>query len=229
MQPQSGFPAYLTDQQAWDRLHRLGPSVRHVVLNANSGPGPSGDELLAARAAQCRASGQLTYGYVSTSYGRRSFRSVAAEIRRWKRWYDVDGVFIDEAEAGPRGIRSAARAANAGRELGLRVVLNPGAPAPPALIELADLIITFENTAALYRSSPYVRISAQPWVRDYPSSRFWHLIYGVRRDQIASVRRLARRRHADVLTLVELSDPLRIWAELPDDEYFPRLDPRPQS
>lgn len=226
MRLEYGFPAYMSEPDEWARLHRFGAGIRHVVVNADSGPGARPHELLAERVQRSRSVGQRTLGYVATGYGARPVRPTIAEIGRWVRWYGVDGIFFDEVSTRPDEFARTARIAAAARSLGLHVVLNPGAPAPAAMIDLADLIVTFENTAGVYRSSPFVRVAAQPWVRDYPPERFWHLVYGVAPADLSTVRRLVRRRHVGVVTFAACAHPSHVWGRLPPDRYLGRRGPR---
>ena len=75
-------------------------------------------------AAAATAAGARVLGYVPTAWGARPAADVEADIERYRGWYGVDGIFLDEAAADPASLPyyAALRRALAGRFL----VLNPG-------------------------------------------------------------------------------------------------------
>ncbi|KOG86153.1 hypothetical protein ADK38_32655, partial [Streptomyces varsoviensis] len=77
---------------------------------------------------------------------------VVADIRRHRKWYGVDGVFLDQAAAQAALVPRYRRLAVAARVLGAhRTVLNPGTYPDPAYAEIADLLVTFEGDWATYQ------------------------------------------------------------------------------
>ncbi|WP_344960491.1 spherulation-specific family 4 protein [Streptomyces thioluteus] len=79
--------------------------------------------------------------------GARPFRSAVADLRRHRRWYDVDGVFYDRAATEALLLPRYRRLALVSRALGARtVVLNPGTHPDPGYAEVADLLVTFEGS-----------------------------------------------------------------------------------
>ena len=80
-----------------------------VVANPNNGPGSgSGWEKQKYTEAinKVRAEGGVVVGYVYTCYGLthhspecsgRTLAQIQSDISKWKQWYNVDGIFLDEA------------------------------------------------------------------------------------------------------------------------------------
>jgi len=85
---------------------------------------------------------------------------VVAEVVAYRRRYGVDAVFADQVTSGeaplPYYRELAMRLRGAGAT---RIVLNPGTVPHPGYLELADVVVTFEDDAAAYErwSPPAVR------------------------------------------------------------------------
>ncbi|WP_344022629.1 spherulation-specific family 4 protein [Streptomyces luteireticuli] len=178
----------------WERLVRAAPALRGVVLNAADGPGQFPDPSFRAAAVRLRAAGVPVLGYVDTAYGRRPLRAAVADLRRHRRWYEVDGVFCDRVAVEAALLPHYRRLALFSRALGARtVVLNPGTHPDPGYAEVADLLVTFEGPWEAYRTA---RVPG--WTADHLPSRFCHLVYGVPQEWAGLVARTAGRRGAAV-------------------------------
>ena len=183
-----------TEPELWAGVAANAGSMAGLVLNPHSGPGGSPEPEFVAVAERLRTAGVPLYGYVDTAYGCRRHREVVADIERHRDWYDVDGVFLDQAGSGPELLPHYRRLAVAARSLDAsRVVLNPGVHPHPGFAEAADLLITFEGDWEQYRE---LRVPA--WTASFPGQRFGHLVHGVPVDRCATVPELARLRHAGV-------------------------------
>lgn len=183
-----------TEPELWARAAANAGALAGLVLNPNSGPGSAVEPEFAAAAERLRAAGVPLFGYVDTAYGRRQHREVVADIERHRDWYDVDGVFLDQAGSGLELLPHYRRLAVAARSLDAsRVVLNPGVHPHPGFAEAADLLITFEGSWDQYRE---LRIPA--WTADFPAECFGHLVHGTPVGRCAAVPDMARRRHAAV-------------------------------
>jgi hypothetical protein len=191
-----------------------------VVLNPSNGPGRAPDGTYRELIARLRQHAIEVVGYVSTGYGARSRAEVAAEAACWSRWYAVDGIFLDEVDTEPaslsyyRALADDVRALASGQGV---VVLNPGAPAPEAYLELADVLLTFEGTWATYRNA-FPELAA--WVRRYPAGRFWHVVYDCpSRTAMQRAVALARARHAGWLFVTSASS-ANPYDRLPEPGYW---------
>ncbi|WP_144386112.1 spherulation-specific family 4 protein [Streptomyces sp. SAJ15] len=182
------------DPAAWRALERAAARLYAVVLNVADGPGDRPDPAFGTAADRLRAAGVPLLGYVDTAYGRRPARAVVADIRRHRRWYRVDGVFLDQVAARAALLPRYRRLITAARLLGARTaVLNPGTHPDPGYARLADLLVTFEGRFDAYRTS-----EVPAWTAAHPPRRFCHLVYAVPEGSDGLVARTARRRGAAV-------------------------------
>lgn len=183
----------------WDAVLGAAGAVRAVVLNPASGAGAAPLPEYAALAARLRGAAIRFVGYVDTDYGRRSADSVRAEVARWRDWYDVDGVFLDQSRADLAGLDLYERHVGEARALGCRtVVLNPGCYPDEAYAHLANLVVVFEGDAAQHR-----RVVVPSWVRRIPAERFCHLVHGVSADGLVAARSRTASWHAGSLYVTD--------------------------
>jgi hypothetical protein len=200
-----GVPAYVGPAD----LARLGgePAVRYVVLNPANGPDVERDEALAEAVAGVQAEGPRVLGYVHTSYGARPLAEVEADIDRYRLWYGVDGIFVDEVADTTgdlpyyRRLTAAIRARS-----GDVVALNPGVYPARAYYRLADVVVTFEDTWARYRR-PQRRVDTSP-------AEQWHLVLGADEAQMRRAVRLAHDRGATVVDVTDRGEE-ESWNRLP--------------
>ncbi|KAJ7140929.1 Spherulation-specific family 4, partial [Mycena epipterygia] len=137
------------------------PDVQfYVIVNPDSGPGPTDTTYQAAVAALRPYANVLLVGYVYTSYGARALDVVLPDIETYAGWPTASalaGIFFDETQAGLTSMYTAYTdaARNAmwpGRTTGY-VILNPGEDIGDSdYYTLADQIVTFEDTYAQYQS-----------------------------------------------------------------------------
>jgi hypothetical protein len=149
-------------------------------------------------------------GYVPTSHGQRAPRAAQEEIDRYRRWYDVDGIFLDETASHEGALTYYRDLVAYGRAAGARIVaLNPGVfPAEP-YANLADLLVVFEGDFAAYQ-----RAETPDWVERHPQETFWHLVYDTSPANLLAALRLGSVRRAGSLyvTDLRLQNP---WGDLP--------------
>lgn len=184
------MPAYFHPAVAagdWHRLARGGAGVGAVIFNVASGPGAEREAELGVVAEAVRAAGIPLLGYVDTAYGWRPAEAVDAEIHRYRRWYGIDGVFLDQASSSPALLPWYRAVADDARRVGT-VVLNPGVYPDERYADLADALVTFEGPWAAYGA-----VRPPAWALRRPASSFWHLVYGTPPEQLG-----AALRHAEV-------------------------------
>ncbi|MCP9207572.1 spherulation-specific family 4 protein [Streptomyces cucumeris] len=199
------------DPHPWKVLERAAGRLYGVVLNLADGPGRRPDAVFAGAAARLRAAGAPLLGYVDTAYGHRRTAPVLADIGRYRRWYGVDGVFLDRVPSAAAHLARYQRQVRAARTLGARtVVLNPGTHPDPGYAALGDLLITFEGCWETYRHIP-----VPGWTAGYPPERFCHLVYAVPVGRGGQVADSARRRGAAVHCAVP-GDGANPWQSAPD-------------
>lgn len=174
-----------------------------AIMNPGSGAGftPNSDYVTAVNA--LRAAGGKVLGYVPTGYGGIAVSPTstcqpatgntytATDVlncaARYKLWYSVDGVFLDEltntpASAAPatfsyyQQIYSGLKGSN-GFARQWTVIGNPGTESVADYFEdsggpTADALVVFENNGAGY--SGYVPAA---WQASYPAASFAHLVH----------------------------------------------------
>ena len=147
------IPLYSYPGNAWNSIIQAkasNPSVPIVaVVNPDNGPGASSNPSYATWITKLQSAGVVVLGYVYTSYAARSIASVESDMRNYKAWYGVQGIFFDEMSnvLGKQGYYSTlnAYATSLGQTF---TVGNPGGPVPSAYVGSVSTIIIYENAGA---------------------------------------------------------------------------------
>jgi len=216
-------PAYFYPTDApggdWQRLAASAAKVSvTAILNPDSGPGPRADPAYVRAVSAFRKAGGRVIGYVHTSYGKRAAAAVMGDINAYLKFYQIDGVFIDEmADADDPTLRAyyASVYAHVKRaNADLRVVGNPGATTKEQGVYLtdrtADALVIFEGTDAQYpKFRPF------PWTRNYPASRIGQIIHGVPAGQLKQVFTRAHGLGAGLVYVTDLPAAPNPYARLP--------------
>ena len=203
-------PAYFLPGPLWETAIGSASSVSYLVMNPGTGPGLARDEAYAATVRKAQATGISVLGYVDTDYGRREPALVRQDVAAFDEWYGVDGIFLDQVSSGADGLGYYASLAEFIRTTpGPLVALNPGTFPVEGYAALADVLVTFEGSYASYRS-----LASPDWVKKYPASRFWHLVYATTSADMPTAVKLARQRSAGHLYVTDdvLPNP---WDTLP--------------
>lgn len=182
-------PSYFRPGPSWAAMLELPSPPALAVLNPASGAGAAPDAAYAQASEAARARGIAVLGYVRTRYGARPAAEVLDEVARYRSWYAVDGVFVDEVTAGAEGVDYYAGLVAAMRAGGgTEIVLNPGTVPEEPYMALGDRVVVFEGTA-----DDYASFSAPSWARRYAPRRFWSIVYAVG-DPEQQARAVARAR-----------------------------------
>lgn len=149
-----------------------------AIMNPGNGPGNSQDNNYVSAVNALRAAGGRVIGYVYSSYGARPLAEVTADIDRYRSWYAIDGIFVDEmANVGPaerlnyyKSIYDYVKGVDPKWE----VMGNPGTTTIEQYLTwpTADRLMVFENVGAQY---PGYAPSA--WNANHDSDRFVHLVH----------------------------------------------------
>ena len=170
-------PSYISPGTAWSQIDSGHPPVDLAIINPASGPGNARDSNYAAQVVSSENAGVDVVGYVHTSYGARSLRTVENEISEYESWYHLDGIFVDEAstscslEASYYAPLYAYIHAQAGLDL---TILNPGEATNQCYMAAADVVLGFEGTPADLASAG----RPPSWMSAFAPSRFWAVVYG---------------------------------------------------
>lgn len=201
----------------WTQMEDAAPVVSFAVMNPASGPGFVPDSNYVSQVAATRAAGVRILGYVTSSYATRDPLVIEAEIDKYYSWYQVDGIFIDEAD---NNCASAAYYAGLSAYtkskggIGLTVI-NPGTVAPECFATSADVILNFEGSYSQYQSW-----APLGWEAGYDPSRFWHLVYATAEADMPAAVLLSQARGAGyVYVTPDLLVP-NPWDSLPSGSYW---------
>jgi hypothetical protein len=190
-------PAYFYPGPDWTQSTASSPVPKVMILDiSGSGAGTAPDPNYQAAVEKAQAAGISILGYVDTNYGLRSVALAEMDIRNYKAWYNVKGIFLDEAASGALGVpyyrllSRYIRSVNPGAE----VMLNPGVYPSEAYMSLGDTIMAFEGPY-----SSYVNLKVPAWASKYHPSRFAHTVYATPESKLASVIALSRTRNAEFI------------------------------
>lgn len=111
---------------------------------------------------------------MATGYGGRSTGEVEDEVSRYYEWYDIDRIFLDQQSASTdqvgyyEELYEHVKDQSGSSSI---VVTNAEAPVPQAYIDMAEIIIVYENSAL-------PGDVLQDWMKDYNKSHLGMLPYG---------------------------------------------------
>jgi hypothetical protein len=152
-----------------------------AIFNPNSGPlpGPADPNYVNALTNLKNAGGKVV-AYVATNYAGNSLATVEGQISTYISQYGslIGGFFVDEMSNLPSDVAyyNSLYSYIKGLSSAYQVIGNPGASTVPAYLapgtQGADVLLTYEGTAANYLSAP-----PPSWVYGYPSSDFANVIY----------------------------------------------------
>ncbi|MDO4784024.1 MAG: spherulation-specific family 4 protein [Propionibacteriaceae bacterium] len=161
-----------------------------AVFNVHDGPGaqiePSYRDAIAGPFRPA------ILGYVDVAYGRRSFRDILRDAERWREWYGVTGLFLDQVPTeGVSGHWQVSRVLDLRQEGFAFVAANCGTAPEDVVLETADLTCVCELDWQTYQMQP----PSKRLLR-HPPERQWHLVHSVPPWASLDLSRQARARGA---------------------------------
>ena len=90
-------PAFFAPGRLWSQVDSAVPTLRLVVVNPASGPGPAYDQSYGGVVRTAQKRGITVIGYVDTNYGARGLSAVESDVDKYYSWYHVNGIFFDRA------------------------------------------------------------------------------------------------------------------------------------
>ncbi|HEY1640851.1 MAG TPA: spherulation-specific family 4 protein [Streptosporangiaceae bacterium] len=187
-------PAYFWSGKIWRQAIASKPAPRDIILDVTgTGAGNSPEPHFQALVRRARARGIAVLGYSSTEYGRRPAAAVRADVRHYRSWYHVDGMFLDLVAGTARRLPYYRRLARYIRQdtTGSVIWLNPGVFPGRGYMSAGDVVMVFEGSYASYR---HFRVPG--WSRHYRAARFAHVIYAASRAQLSQAISLTRSKRA---------------------------------
>lgn len=146
-----------------------------AILNPDDGAGTRKDNYIAGQVNALKSRGVTVVGYISTQYGGRDEGEVDTESDRYKSWYGVHGLFLDEVSDSTaklnyyKSIRSYAQGIGIGY-----IVLNPGTSIPSSYLQAGTVIVDYEHSnGQIY----FPTAGVGSWVRSNPG-RSAGIVYG---------------------------------------------------
>lgn len=197
-------PAYFAASD-WPSVTRTKHMPSAMILNPSTGigAGTAPNPAFQAAVRQARKAGIKVLGYSSTADGTRPAAQILADVRHYKAWYGVNGIFLDVVNGTGADLHYYKRLYDDIHRVipGSSVWLNPGIYPERQYMSVSDVLTVFEGTYAQYRP-----IQVPGWARDYPADRFANTIYGaVTSAQANSAISMARSRNAGNVFVTNLS------------------------
>jgi hypothetical protein len=176
-----------TGNYFWSQLNTAAGKVPiAAILNPATGPGTAADPNYVAAVANLRAAGGNVYGYVATAYGSRDITQVKRDINKYKNFYNINGIFLDQmsnADADLGYYQTVYNYIKTKLGASCTVVGNPGTPfISSSYLSAADILVIFEGpltnsdpNGPSFTNYPY----GLSWFLDYPAGRFANIVYDV--------------------------------------------------
>jgi Spherulation-specific family 4 len=170
----------------WQQVIAAAKKVSIVaIVNPNNGPDkapPNADYQQGIR--DLRQAGVKLVGYVPSNYAKRDLQAVKADIDLYLQYFNIDGIFIDEAASTPdkisyyqqiyRYIKDRSIQGKSPSASSYNVIINPGIAVDEGYLshQVADTIVIFEN----YREA-WKNYRPPAYVKKYSSQHFAALIH----------------------------------------------------
>jgi hypothetical protein len=197
-------PAYF-DAGGWPLAttgkHMPDAMILNPATGIGAGTAPNPEFQAAVR--QAHKAGIAVLGYSSSADGQRPIAQIEADVRNYKNWYGVNGIFLDSVIGTGAEFPYYRRISDYIHQTipGSQVWLNPGIYPARQYMSVGDVLMVFEGTYAQYRA-----ISVPAWARSFPADRFANTVYGAYTSaQANSAISLARSRNAGYVFVTNLS------------------------
>jgi hypothetical protein len=144
------FALFAPPGPLWDNMlvyRNAHPSLPWIaIVDPHHGPGQKLDANYSKNIAKLQAAHVVVLGYVSTRWGERSADLIKTDIGRYKEWYHVDGIMLDEMVSAPGLEGHYSGLTNYAKSLGLSPVIgNVGTNISPSYVGTVDSIGTSEG------------------------------------------------------------------------------------
>ena len=170
------FPLFAPPGPLWDNMltyRQAHPALPWVaIVDPHHGPGAQYDATYARNIEKLQAANVTVLGYVSTLWAGKPAGPVMEDIKKYKDWYDVDGIMLDEmiSDPGFEGLYSSYT--SYAKSLGMgQVIGNVGTNISPSYVDTVDSISTVEGD----RAPPLSWL--QGWQLNYDRSNFLYITY----------------------------------------------------
>lgn len=126
------------------------PTVQFIVtINPSSGVGTGADSNFVNGINKLKNSNTLVLGYVYTLYGDRPINDIKTEIDKYKQWYNVGGIFLDEMDNQSGKEQYYKDITAYVKSVGMSYVMgNPGTSTTSAYAGTVDNVLIYESSGA---------------------------------------------------------------------------------
>ncbi len=193
------IPGYFYPGALWDQAIASASKIEGLIMNPGNGPGTASNSTYVTYVNKAKQGGLKIYGYVYSSYGARAASEVKADIDRYKTWYGVTDIFVDEAASSATSIPYYQDLANYVHQTsGAKIALNPGTNVDEGYVAFTDIIMNFEGTFATYQNATF-----PSWITKYPASKFVHMVYATSLTQVDQAVGLSKLRNAGLVYVTD--------------------------
>lgn len=201
------YPDYHKTDSKWNQAITIKDSIGFVIINVDSGRGTAQPEHI-EQAKRAKAVGASVLIYLPTGYGNFDKDDLLGRYRKYKQDMPnlIDGVFFDETI---NGYSEQASLIPKYKELNqyfkkfegvdTTVVANPGSNVAEELLDSADVFMNFESSADKYLE----REITPDYCKRENSTKFWHCIFNVTKENYKQVLAKADKEHVGHLYLVD--------------------------
>lgn len=201
------YPDYHKTDSKWNQAITTKDNIGFVIINIDSGSGTVQPEHV-EQAKRAKAVGASVLIYLPTGYGNFDKDDLLRRYHKYKQDMPglLDGVFLDETI---NGYSEQASLIPKYKELGeyfkklegvdTTVVANPGSNVVEELLDSADVFMNFESAADKYLE----REITPDYCKRENSTKFWHCIFNVTKENYKQVLAKADKEHVGHLYLVD--------------------------
>ena len=170
------FPLFGLPGSMWDDMlqYRLAhPSLPWIaVVNPLNGPGDGNNYVYETYINKMQTANIQVVGYVSTFWGAVPPEKVKSDIDKWKDYYHVDGIFIDEMSNKAGDVKYYKDVTAYAKSIGIKLVIgNTGTDATPEYVGAVDNIVISEG----YGAPTLSRLGG--WHVNYDKKNFSYIAY----------------------------------------------------
>jgi hypothetical protein len=184
---------YDRDKYVWQQVIVAAKKVPIVaIINPNNGPDNAPPNIDYQQGIKdLHHAGVQIVGYVSSKYAKRDLRAIETDIDLYTKYFNVDGIFIDEVANTPdklnyyrqiyQYIKSRSRTVTAIKLPPYNVIINPGTDIDESYLSqpTADAIVIFEN-----RQNSWNNYRPPVYTQKYSPQHFAALIHTTANSQL---------------------------------------------
>ena len=201
------YPDYQKADSKWNQAVTIKDNIGFVIINIDSGSGTVQPEHI-EQAKRAKAVGANVLIYLPTGYGNFDVNDLRTRYNNYRIAMQdlIDGVFLDETINGyseqasliPK-YKELYKAIKQANGADTTIVANPGSNVVEELLDSADVFMNFESSADKYLE----RDITPDYCKRENSTKFWHCIFNVTKENYKQVLAKADKEHAGHLYLVD--------------------------